>query len=120
MATNSCMSKTWFKVEFLENGTLMCQAVTGGKEQFANSPGLKDVELNAIMDALRAFWTMSPRTPVWNVARSRRDILLGQQTRRKPPEQIRALRLKSTEPRILEILALHYRWRLPKVTKIVR
>jgi hypothetical protein len=73
------------------------------------------------MDALHALQTMSTQAPgSEQVREGQRDILLGQQSCRKPPDQILALRHKSSELRLVESLALHTRWRLFKVTKIVR
>ncbi|MDN7815881.1 hypothetical protein [Burkholderia vietnamiensis] len=47
------------KSKLLENETLVLQAMSNRKEQFANSPDLKDSLLHAIMDALEAHNTMS-------------------------------------------------------------
>ena len=47
------------KGKLLENQTLVQQAASNSKEQFANSPDLKDALLHAIMDALDAHTTMS-------------------------------------------------------------
>jgi type I restriction enzyme, R subunit len=66
------------KGKLLENETLVHQAASNSKEQFANSPDLKDALLHAIMDALEAHSTMS--TQALGSARVReglRDILLG-------------------------------------------
>ncbi len=45
--------------KLLENATLARQAASNRKEQFANSPDLKDALMHAIMDALDAHTTMS-------------------------------------------------------------
>jgi type I restriction enzyme, R subunit len=74
------------KGKLLENETLVQQAASNSKEQFANSPDLKDALLNAIMDALEAHQTM--RTQALGSARVR-DILLG------PAQLYEALRAKS-------------------------
>jgi type I restriction enzyme, R subunit len=66
------------KGKLLENKTLVQQAASNSKEQFANSPDLKDALLHAIMDALEAHGTMS--TQALGSPRVRdglRDILLG-------------------------------------------
>ncbi|GAB3399693.1 DEAD/DEAH box helicase family protein [Massilia agilis] len=78
------------KGKLLENETLMRQAASNSKEQFANSPDLKDALLHAIMDALDAHQTMS--TQALGSERVRdglRDILLG------PAQLYEALRNKS-------------------------
>jgi type I restriction enzyme R subunit len=78
------------KGKLLENETLVQQAASNSKEQFANSPDLKDALLNAIMDALEAHQTMS--TQALGSARVRDglcDILLG------PAQLYEALRAKS-------------------------
>ncbi|MBL8476053.1 MAG: type I restriction endonuclease subunit R [Methyloversatilis sp.] len=78
------------KGKLLENETLVQQAASNSKEQFANSPDLKDALLNAIMDALEAHQTMSKQA--LGSARVRdglRDILLG------PAQLYEALRAKS-------------------------
>ncbi|MCK9689485.1 type I restriction endonuclease subunit R [Scleromatobacter humisilvae] len=66
------------KGKLLENETLMQQAASNSKEQFANSPDLKDALLHAIMDALDAHTMMS--TQALGSERVRdglKDILLG-------------------------------------------
>jgi type I restriction enzyme R subunit len=66
------------KGKLLENDTLMQQAASNSKEQFANSPDLKDALLHAIMDALEAHTTMS--TQALGSERIRdglKDVLLG-------------------------------------------
>ncbi len=78
------------KGKLLENATLMQQAASNSKEQFANSPDLKDALLHAIMDALEAHTTMS--TQALGSERVRdglKDILLG------PAQLYEALRAKS-------------------------
>ncbi len=78
------------KGKLLENATLAQQAASNSKEQFANSPDLKDALLHAIMDALDAHTTMS--TQALGSERVRdglRDILLG------PAQLYEALRAKS-------------------------
>ena len=80
------------KGKLLENSTLVQQAASNSKEQFANSPDLKDALLHAIMDALDAHNTMSSQA--LNSARVRdglRDILLG------PAQLYEALRAKGQE-----------------------
>lgn len=66
------------KGKLLENQTLVEQANSNSKEQFANSPDLKDALLHAIMDALEAHTTMSSQalnSP--KIQDGLRDILLG-------------------------------------------
>mgnify|MGYP002755814457 FL=1 len=66
------------KGKLLENETLVQQAASNSKEQFSNSPDLKDALLHAIMDALEAHQTMS--TQALGSERVRdglKDILLG-------------------------------------------
>ena len=66
------------KGKLLENPTLQQQAASNTKEQFANSPDLKDAVMHAIMDALDAHTAMS--TQALGSERVRdglRDILLG-------------------------------------------
>jgi type I restriction enzyme R subunit len=66
------------KGKLLENTTLLQQAASNTKEQFANSPDLKDALMHAIMEALDAHTTMS--TQALGSERVRdglRDILLG-------------------------------------------
>ena len=66
------------KGKLLENEILVQQAASNSKEQFANSPDLKDALLRAIMDALDAHSTMS--TQALGSERVRdglKDILLG-------------------------------------------
>ncbi|TCO82658.1 type I restriction enzyme R subunit [Plasticicumulans lactativorans] len=78
------------KGKLLENEMLVRQAASNSKEQFANSPDLKDALLHAIMDALDAHTTMS--TQALGSERVRdglRDILLG------PAQLYEALRARS-------------------------
>lgn len=79
------------KGKLLENETLMKQAASNSKEQFANSPDLKDALMHAIMDALDAHTTMS--TQALGSERVRdglKDILLG------PAQLYEALRVRSS------------------------
>jgi type I restriction enzyme R subunit len=82
------------KGKLLENGLLVQQAASNSKEQFANSPDLKDALLHAIMDAFEAHTTMS--TQALGSERVRdglKDILLG------PAQLYEALRERSiTKP----------------------
>lgn len=78
------------KGKLLENETLVQQAASNSKEQFSNSPDLKDALLHAIMDALEAHQTMS--TQALGSERVRdglKDILLG------PAKLYEALRARS-------------------------
>jgi type I restriction enzyme R subunit len=78
------------KGKLLENETLMRQASSNSKEQFANSPDLKDAVLHAIMDALDAHQAMSTQAlGSERVREGLRDILLG------PAQLYEALRSKS-------------------------
>lgn len=78
------------KGKLLENETLMRQAVSNSKEQFANSPDLRDALMNAIMDAFDAHQTMSTQAlGSERVREGLRDILLG------PAQLYEALRNKS-------------------------
>ena len=66
------------KGKLLENPTLVQQAASNSKEQFANSPDLKDALLHAIMDALDAHTTMSSQAlESERVRDGLKDILLG-------------------------------------------
>jgi len=79
------------KSKLLENETLVQQAASNSKEQFSNSPDLKDALLHAIMDALEAHQTMSSQAlGSERVRDGLRDILLG------PAELYEALRAKSS------------------------
>jgi type I restriction enzyme R subunit len=78
------------KGKLLENETLMQQAASNSKEQFANSPDLSRALLNAIMDAFDAHQTMSSQA--LNSSRVQdglKDILLG------PAQLYEALRARS-------------------------
>lgn len=78
------------KGKLLENETLMRQAASNSKEQFANSPDLKDAVMHAIMDALDAHQAMSTQAlGSERVREGLRDILLG------PAQLYEALRAKS-------------------------
>ena len=62
----------------MESATLKQQADSNSKEQFANSPDLKDALMHAIIDVLDVHKTMS--TQALNSERIReglKDILLG-------------------------------------------
>lgn len=79
------------KGKLLENEALMKQAASNSKEQFANSPDLKDALMHAIMDALDAHTIMS--TQALGSERVRdglKDILLG------PAQLYEALRVRSS------------------------
>jgi type I restriction enzyme R subunit len=77
--------------KLLENETLMKQAASNSKEQFANSPDLKDALLHAIMDAFEAHTTMSTQALASERVRDGlRDILLG------PAQLYEALRAQSS------------------------
>lgn len=66
------------KGKLLENKTLIQQAADNSKEQFANSPDLKQALVNAIMDALDAHNTMSSQALASERVRDGlKDILLG-------------------------------------------
>jgi type I restriction enzyme R subunit len=66
------------KGKLLENDTLVQQAMSNSKEQFANSPDLKDALLHAIMDAFEAHSTMSTQAlGSERVRNGLKDILLG-------------------------------------------
>jgi type I restriction enzyme R subunit len=66
------------KGKLLENSMLAQQAASNSKEQFANSPDLKDALLHAIMDALDAHTTMSSQAlGSERVRDGLKDILLG-------------------------------------------
>lgn len=81
------------KGKLLENEMLMQQAASNSKEQFANSPDLKDALLHAIMDALEAHTSMS--TQALGSERVRdglKDVLLG------PAQLYEALRAKAGSP----------------------
>ena len=66
------------KGKLLENSMLAQQAASNSKEQFANSPDLKDALLHAIMDALDAHTIMSSQAlGSERVRDGLKDILLG-------------------------------------------
>ncbi|AGU49430.1 hypothetical protein VAPA_1c23280 [Variovorax paradoxus B4] len=72
------------------NDTLVQQAASNSKEQFANSPDLKNALLHAIMDALEAHTTMG--TQALGSERVRdglKDVLLG------PAQLYESLRARS-------------------------
>ncbi|ACO74165.1 HsdR [Laribacter hongkongensis HLHK9] len=78
------------KGKLLENELLVQQAAGNSKEQFANSPDLKDAFLNAIMDALDAHTLMSTQAlGSERVHDGLRDTLLG------PAQLYEALRAKA-------------------------
>lgn len=79
------------KGKLLENQTLVRQAASNSKAQFANSPDLRDALLHAIMDALDAHGTMSTQAlGSERVREGLRDILLGPGscTRGHAPSQV--------------------------------
>ena len=81
------------KGKLLENETLMQQASSNSKEQFANSPDLKDALMHAIMDALEAHSSMSTQAlGSERVRNGLKDILLG------PAQLYEALRARSEAP----------------------
>jgi type I restriction enzyme R subunit len=78
------------KGKLLESMILVQQAANNTKEQFANSPDLKNEILNAIMDAFAAHSTMSKQAlDSERVRNGLRDILLG------PAQLYEALRGRS-------------------------
>ncbi|WP_242734086.1 type I restriction endonuclease subunit R [Xanthomonas translucens] len=78
------------KGKLLENDTLVQQASSNSKEQFANSPDLKDALMHAIMDAFEAHQTMSTQAlDSESVRDGLKDILLG------PAQLYEALRARS-------------------------
>jgi type I restriction enzyme R subunit len=84
------------KGKLLENTTLAQQAASNSKEQFANSPDLKDALLHAIMDALDAHTTMSSQALASErIREGLKDILLG------PGHLYESLRGRSTGMRPL-------------------
>ena len=81
------------KGKLLENATLVEQAGSNSKEQFANSPDLKDALLHAIMDALEAHTTMSTQALASErIQTGLKDILLG------PAQLYEALRERGGSP----------------------
>lgn len=80
------------KGKLLESEILVQQATNNTKEQFANSPDLKNEILNAIMDAFAAHSTMSKQAlDSERVRNGLRDILLG------PAQLYEALRGRSED-----------------------
>lgn len=78
------------KGKLLENALLMQQAASNSKEQFANSPDLKEALLHAIIDAFDAHATMSKQAlDSERVRDGLKDILLG------PAQLYEALRERS-------------------------
>ncbi|EIL89074.1 hypothetical protein UU9_10527 [Rhodanobacter fulvus Jip2] len=83
------------KGKLLENETLVQQAGNNSKEQFANSPDLKNALMNAIMDALDAHSSMSSQAlGSERVRDGLKDILLG------PAQLYEALRVKAQQAAI--------------------
>lgn len=79
------------KGKLLENALLVQQAASNSKEQFANSPDLKDALLHAIIDAFDAHATMSKQAlDSERVRDGLKDILLG------PAQLYEALRERSS------------------------
>jgi type I restriction enzyme R subunit len=82
------------KGKLLENPTLVQQASSNSKEQFANSPDLKDALMRAIMDALDAHTTMSSQAlGSERIRDGLKDILLG------PAQLYESLRERSSATR---------------------
>ncbi|MGE8281255.1 MAG: type I restriction endonuclease subunit R [Stenotrophomonas sp.] len=82
------------KGKLLENETLVQQASSNSKEQFANSPDLKDAILHAVMDALEAHTMMSTQALGSDRVRDGlKNILLG------PAQLYEALRARGSEYR---------------------
>ncbi len=80
------------KGKLLENETLVQQAASNSKEQFANSPDLKDALLHAIMDALDAHTSMSTQAlGSERVREGLKDALLG------PAQLYESLRARSAQ-----------------------
>ena len=66
------------KGKLMESETLKQQATNNTKEQFANSPDLKNELMNAIIGALEAHTTMSKQALDSETVRSGlKDVLLG-------------------------------------------
>lgn len=83
------------KGKLLESETLVQQAQSNSKEQFANSPDLNQELLNAIMDALTAHSSLSKQAlDSERVRGGLKDILLG------PAMLDEALRAQGQAPRI--------------------
>lgn len=84
------------KGKLLENQTLVQQAASNSKEQFSNSPDLKDALLHAIMDALEAHQAMSSQAlGSERVREGLKDILLG------PAQLYESLRAKSSDESVI-------------------
>lgn len=83
--------KNWKRTyKLLESKTLVQQAASNTKQQFANSPDLSHELMNAIMDALSAHSTMSKQALESEKVRGGlKDILLG------PGQLYEALREKT-------------------------
>ena len=78
------------KGKLLENETLMQQAASNSKEQFANSPDLSNALLHAIMDGIEAHQVMSTQALASErVREGLKDILLG------PAQLYESLRARS-------------------------
>jgi len=78
------------KGKLLENDTLMQQAMSNSKEQFANSPDLRQALVHAIMDAFEAHSAMSTQALGFKrVQEGLTEILLG------PAQLYEALRARS-------------------------
>lgn len=81
------------KGKLLESDVLVQQAANNTKEQFANSPDLRDEIMNAIIDAFAAHTTMSKQALDSERVRSGlKDVLLG------PAQLYEALRARSEQP----------------------
>ncbi|CAM3155173.1 type I restriction endonuclease subunit R [Cupriavidus taiwanensis] len=81
------------KGKLLENPTLVQQAASNSKEQFANSPDLKDALMQAIIDAFEAHTAMSTQAlGSERVREGLKDILLG------PAQLYEALRAQPGVP----------------------
>lgn len=86
------------KGKLLENQTLVQQAASNSKEQFANSPDLKTALLHAIMDALEAHQVMSTQALGSEKVRDGlQDILLG------PAQLYEALRARTNTGNGLQV-----------------
>jgi type I restriction enzyme R subunit len=69
---------TVLKTKMLESPLLRSQAVANTKEQFANSPSLNEVLMNAIMDAMAAHQSMSKQALNSEATRARiLTVLMG-------------------------------------------
>ncbi len=78
------------KGKLIENETLVEQAMSNSKEQFANSPDLRGALLHATMDAPEAHNTMSTQAlGSERVREGLKDILLG------PAQLYEALRARA-------------------------